>query len=266
VSAKTQEQKETQMVPPHQVVAERQKVEEEFHDIKARAAAEDFYSYGALTLADNYLFESLGDLHGKRLLEIGCGIGEATVKFAQAGAIVTAIDISGEMIEVTKERARKHGLQDRVEALKMGGEDMAFPDDAFDIVYGHSILHHLNLDISGPTIARILKQGGFAAFLEPLDYNPILALFRRLTPHRRTPTEQPLRWEQFDAMGGSFSTWTHREFYLLSLAAFVWYYGFKSPRLFWFTQSVLSVVDRGVFSLLPFTRRFAWVTVVRFAK
>jgi len=244
----------------------RHKIEEQFHDDKASRPMEDFYGYGALGMADEHLFQSLGDLRGKRLLEIGCGDGQATVRFAKAGASVVAIDISGGMVEATERAARDHGVSDRVEARKMGGEDLEFPEGTFDLVYGHSILHHLNLDIAGPRLAGVLKRGGAASFLEPLEYNPVLNLFRKLTPHRRTPTEKPVRWEELEAVGRHFARWDHHEFYLLSLAAFVWYYGIKSKPLFQSTQNFLAPADRWLFSALPSLRKFAWVTVVRFFK
>jgi SAM-dependent methyltransferase len=249
-----------------QDLADRHKIEEAFHDTKAIQGVDDFYGYGALSLADACLFRSLGDLKGKRLLEIGCGDGVATVRFLKAGARVTAIDISGEMVELTRRAARDAGLSEFVEARKMGGEDLDFPEGTFDIVFGHSILHHLNLDVAGPRIARVLRPGGTAAFLEPLDYNPALNIFRKLTPSRRTPTERPLRWEQLESVATGFSRWRHDEFYLFSLAAFFWYYGIRNRRLFKATQNLLSRVDQRLFELFPSLRRFAWITVAQFVR
>jgi len=244
----------------------RQKIEEQFHDEKAGRQLEDFYGYGALSMADEHLFRSLGDLRGKRLLEIGCGDGKATVRFAMAGASVVAIDISGGMVEVTQKTAREHNVSDRVDARQMGGEDLEFPQESFDLVYGHSILHHLNLEVAGPRIAGVLKRGGSASFLEPLEYNPVLNMFRKLTPHRRTPTEKPVRWEELHSVARHFSRWDHEEFYLVSLAAFVWYYGIKSKPLFQATQRILAPADRLLFGALPSVRKYAWVTVARFFK
>lgn len=252
--------------PQNNDLADRHRIEEQFHDVKAVEGVDDFYGYGALALADEFLFRSLGDLRGKRLLEIGCGDGGGTVRFARAGARVTAIDISGEMVELTKRVAREQGVSEAVEALKMGGEDIDFPPGSFDVIYGHSILHHLNLSIAGPRIARALAPGGIGAFLEPLDYNPVLNLFRKLTPQRRTPTEKPVRWEQLEAVAEEFSQWKHDEFYLFSLAAFVWYYGVRNRLLFRTTQSALARLDRAVFRVFPGFRKHAWVTVVRFEK
>jgi ubiquinone/menaquinone biosynthesis C-methylase UbiE len=186
--------------------------------------------------------------------------------FANAGAIVTALDISGEMVELTKRVARDSGVEKQVTALHMGVEDMDFPDNTFDIVYGHSVLHHLNLEIAISKIARVLKQDGIAAFLEPLDHNPILNVFRFFTPNRRTPTERPLNFSQLNKISRSFSRSEHREFYLFSLGAFIWYYGVRNKSLFRLTMQTLSPLDSLVFRAFPYVRRFAWVTVLRYTK
>jgi ubiquinone/menaquinone biosynthesis C-methylase UbiE len=176
---------------------------------------------------------------------------------------VVAIDISPEMILLARRRAEDAGLAHRIETRAASGEELDFPENSFDIVYGHSILHHLTLDITLPRMTRILKPGGLAAFLEPLDHNPLINGFRRLTPHRRTPTEKPLSFRQLQEIGAFFKSWEHREFYLVSLVAFVWYYGLRNQTLFRRTLRVLQPVDRILFILFPYLRRFAWVTVLR---
>src|SRR3954447_24778163 len=51
---------------------------------------------------------------GKRVLEIGCGIGTDTMNFARAGASVTAVDLSPRSLDVARQRAEVFGLADRV--------------------------------------------------------------------------------------------------------------------------------------------------------
>ncbi len=47
---------------------------------------------------------------GKKVLEIGCGIGTDTINFARHGAEVTAVDLSSKSLEVASQRARVFGL------------------------------------------------------------------------------------------------------------------------------------------------------------
>ena len=246
--------------------AERRKIEEEFHDRAARVDETTFYDFGALDEPDAYLIATLGDLRGKALLEIGCGIGTNTIAFARAGAFVTALDISSEMVAVARERAAREGLSERVLTIHSSVEEMDFPEGSFDVVYGHSVLHHLELSSAIPRIARALRPGGIASFLDPLDHNPILNGMRKLTPDIRTPTEKPLSTEDIRAIGRSFSSLDRQEFHFLSLAAFVWYYVVRNERFFRATLGVLSKLDRMVFRTMPSLRRFAWVTVLTFKR
>ncbi len=247
-------------------LVERHQIEETFHDRKAVEAPQDFYGFGALDAADRYLWDSLGDLKGKQLLEIGCGDGKATLQFARHGAHVIALDISGEMVELTRRKAAEAGLATSVQALHVGGENFDLPASSVDIVYGHSVLHHLNLDVATARITAVLRPGGVAAFLEPLAYNPLVNFFRVLTPQRRTPTERPLTFDQLKTFGASFSSWDHREFYLFSLVSFAWYYGIRNKRLFEGTHRTLQPLDTAAFRLFPFLRKYAWLTVATFHK
>jgi len=90
----------------------------------------------------------------------------------------------------------------------MNAEQMAFADDTFDMVFGHSVLHHTDLRLTRGETYRILKTGGIGVFVEPLGHNPLVNLFRRLTPHWRTPAERPFTWDAL-VFGGNPSPCLH---------------------------------------------------------
>jgi SAM-dependent methyltransferase len=69
----------------------------------------------------------------------------------------------------------------------------SFNDSEFDIIVGNAILHHLDFHKSLIEIKRILKKEEKAYFIEPLATNPLIQLYRKLTPKMRTVDEQPLR-------------------------------------------------------------------------
>src|SRR6202171_2359440 len=52
---------------------------------------------------------------GKKVLEIGCGIGTDTVNFARHGARVTSVDLSEKSLELARQRIRVYGLQEQVQ-------------------------------------------------------------------------------------------------------------------------------------------------------
>src|SRR3546814_15436315 len=71
-------------------------------------------------------------------------------------------------------------------------EQTSFPDASFDRIGGSGILHHLDLDSAYAEIARLLKPGGRAVFLEPLGHNPLYHAYRDRPPPMRTENENPL--------------------------------------------------------------------------
>jgi ubiquinone/menaquinone biosynthesis C-methylase UbiE len=57
---------------------------------------------------------------------------------------------------------------------------MPFADGSFDVAYGSSILHHLNLDDALAEVFRVLRPGGRIAFTEPNILNPQVTIMFRL--------------------------------------------------------------------------------------
>src|SRR5271154_1791999 len=81
---------------------------------------------------------------GKRVLEIGCGIGTDTISFARAGARVTAVDLTEKSLEVAKQRARVFGLENRITFLQADAEKLSdyVPVEPYDLVYSFGVIHH----------------------------------------------------------------------------------------------------------------------------
>ncbi|MDP8207397.1 MAG: class I SAM-dependent methyltransferase [Candidatus Electryonea clarkiae] len=81
---------------------------------------------------------------GKKVLEIGCGIGTDTINFARAGAEVTAVDLSGESIKIAEQRARVFQLQDRIKFYQGSAEELSsfVPVEDYDLIYSFGVIHH----------------------------------------------------------------------------------------------------------------------------
>jgi 2-polyprenyl-3-methyl-5-hydroxy-6-metoxy-1,4-benzoquinol methylase len=105
---------------------------------------------------------------GLRVLEIGCGTGLFTEMFANTGAHLVAVDISGELLKFA--HARKL-TSDRVQFLEKRFEECS-EDGPFDAVIGSSILHHLEIKDALFEIYSLLKPGGIMCFAEPNMLNP----------------------------------------------------------------------------------------------
>jgi 2-polyprenyl-3-methyl-5-hydroxy-6-metoxy-1,4-benzoquinol methylase len=81
---------------------------------------------------------------GKRVLEIGCGLGTDTINFARNGARVTAVDMSRESLSLAKRRAEIYGLQDRITFYEANAEELTtiVPVEAYDLIYSFGVIHH----------------------------------------------------------------------------------------------------------------------------
>jgi len=81
---------------------------------------------------------------GKKVLEVGCGIGTDTINFARAGAMVTAVDLSDESLKLAKQRAKVFGLEDKICFHQANAEELgsSVPVEPYDLVYSFGVLHH----------------------------------------------------------------------------------------------------------------------------
>jgi SAM-dependent methyltransferase len=98
---------------------------------------------------------------GLSVLEIGCGLGTDGAQFALAGAKYTGIDLTEASIELARKRFELAGLPGEFRIAD--AEQLDFPDNTFDIVYSHGVLHHTP-DTAGAVreIHRVLKPSGRA--------------------------------------------------------------------------------------------------------
>jgi 2-polyprenyl-3-methyl-5-hydroxy-6-metoxy-1,4-benzoquinol methylase len=89
-------------------------------------------------------FAEFGRWAGKRVLEVGCGIGTDSVNFARAGAQLTAVDLSGESLRIARQRAEVMGVADRIQFVQANAEELteALGDARFDLVYSFGVVHH----------------------------------------------------------------------------------------------------------------------------
>jgi 2-polyprenyl-3-methyl-5-hydroxy-6-metoxy-1,4-benzoquinol methylase len=105
-------------------------------------------------------FDQIG---GKRVLEVGCGMGLHTELMARAGANVTAIDISPKSVAATKARLALRGVE--AEVRELDAETIEF-DNEFDFIWSWGVIHHSSR--TGRVLRnlhRALKPGGQLRFM-----------------------------------------------------------------------------------------------------
>ena len=129
------------------------------HPVGTRGFFDDLEAYRYDKL--RYLPEvvDFSAFRGKKILEIGCGIGTDLVRFAQGGAEVTGVDLSETAIDLAKQNAALHSVPANM--IVGNGEALDFPDATFDVVYAHGVLQY-TADIQKiiDEIHRVLKPGG----------------------------------------------------------------------------------------------------------
>jgi 2-polyprenyl-3-methyl-5-hydroxy-6-metoxy-1,4-benzoquinol methylase len=81
---------------------------------------------------------------GKRVLEVGCGIGTDSINFARAGAELTAVELSSESLRIAAQRADVMGVADRIQFVQANAEELTatLTDEPYDLVYSFGVVHH----------------------------------------------------------------------------------------------------------------------------
>jgi ubiquinone/menaquinone biosynthesis C-methylase UbiE len=244
-------------------IMSRHKAEREFHNQRFSSDNDrtPYRHTGFKSVIFNRMLASMGDIEGKKIVEIGCGEGWLTRILAKKKADVYSFDISDEAIDKVQSMLKQEGLSDRVTLERMAAEDLSYPSDTFDLVVGNAILHHLDLELSAKEIWRVLKVGGKGYFMEPLGHNPALNLYRKLTPHLRSDDEQPLLWHHMNIYHRQFSNFVHEEFYLVSFFALFWYF-LRFDKFVRRTRDLLLPIDKMVLSLIPGMRKYCWYSLM----
>ncbi len=79
---------------------------------------------------------------GKKVLEIGCGMGTDSINFARAGADLTVIDLSSESLSLCKKRFEVYGLNARFYCGNSEELSSIVPVEKYDLIYSFGVIHH----------------------------------------------------------------------------------------------------------------------------
>jgi SAM-dependent methyltransferase len=120
---------------------------------------------------------------GCHVLEVGCGVGTDASRFARAGARYAGVDQTSQAIELARRRFALDGLEGTF--VEADATALPFPDESFDLVYSHGVLHHIpNTERAVNEIHRVLRDGGTALVMvyhrDSLNYRFNILVIRRL--------------------------------------------------------------------------------------
>jgi SAM-dependent methyltransferase len=190
--------------PPTSVEVKRANVR--YHDLAADAY-DDKWGISYEELGRDQVVAKLRRALGRRpprfgrALEVGAGTGYFTLNLLRAGVVErgVATDISPGMLRTLERSAAELSLD--VETVPAEASNLPFPDESFDLVFGHAVLHHVpDLDRAFAELARVLGPGGTLAFCgEPSRYGDRLAAVPKraavlAAPVWRLLLRAPARW------------------------------------------------------------------------
>lgn len=220
-------------------------------------------------------------LTGKRLLELGSGRGDLSVWLAQHGATVTAVDLGHDLVSAAAQLATLNGVS--CDFRQGNISDLTGIDsDAFDVVVGIAVLHHLPEAEVLRTVQechRVLKPGGVAVFVETMENSRWFDLLQKLFPagRRNSSYYRPSilnrrRWKEYVAALDERAM-TNEELLSVSQGLFrmtrITGYGFliRLARLFGPSSAEpLMAIDRFLFRFLPPLRRYCRMALVVYTK
>jgi len=120
------------------------------------------------------------------VLEIGCGLGTDGAQFAQAGARYTGIDLTDAAVDLARRRFEIFNLRGSFRVAD--AEQLDFPDNSFDLVYSHGVLHHTpDTQKAIREIHRVLRPSGRAIVMlyhrDSYNYRVNISILRRAGVH-----------------------------------------------------------------------------------
>jgi len=156
----------------------------------------------------NEIFKSeLPCVEGKKILDLGCGLGKMSVYLSKQGAEVTGIDIGDKLIESAK-RLAVHN-QVNCKFVIADSAHLPFEKEKFDIVICLGVLHHLKQCDVEPTVKeiyRVLKKDGKFFINEPIEESKIFEFFQNLIPIKQCQLGEARpsmldrnKWKQYQA-------------------------------------------------------------------
>lgn len=232
--------------------------------------------FEALTAMENrFILTQMGPLKGKRILDVGSGLGESSVYLAMQGASVMMVDISPGMIEKARKVGQYHGVI--VDGLPAVGEDLPVGDGEFDIVYTANTIHHVTDRAKFfSEIRRVLKPGGKFYSFDPIAYNPVINVYRRMATDVRTEDEAPLNRADIALARQYFTGVEYKTFWITTLSLFAKYYLIdrvhpnadrywkrillETPSSLWWWRPLLALDS--ILTSVPGLRWWAWNVVM----
>jgi SAM-dependent methyltransferase len=145
--------------------------------------------------------EWLGDLAGKRVLDLGCYTGNRlSLELARSSAAYLGIDLSDSALAQLRSRIEAAGIEG-AEVRALDFLDKSFDYPPFDVIYANAVLHHFSdFGLLMSLLHERLKPGGMVIAFDPMETSPIVRAVRAMYRPFQTNAawEWPFRQQNFD--------------------------------------------------------------------
>jgi len=215
----------------------------------------DLISHVMQQRAKEYSYKLLGNISGKKILDVGCGSGSQSVEFASRGAIVTAIDVVDSSVRTTQSRLEKFGNHHSTHIADVEEIDKLYRG-YFDLVYINCMLTHVTgKDKAIESCKCALKEeGGKIVVKENLSS----WIFR--FPYRTFSKFKDANLRYIDRDFRRIDRENTRNFYLIS-SLFLGLYYLLPHKIANLIVEKIAYLDDRLFLKIPFISRASWVIV-----
>ena len=137
----------------------------------------------------------VGVVAGERVLDVAAGTRNAAVHAAQAGGVVTALDLTPELFEAGRRRADEAGVQ--IEWVEGDAEQLPFADESFDVVLStFGVMFAPRHAVAAREMLRVLRPGGRIGLATWTPDGTVADMFRAMAAELPPSplAEPPLAW------------------------------------------------------------------------
>ena len=138
---------------------------------------------------------------GARVLDVACGTGNLALPAARAGAVVTGVDIAGNLIQQARSRAEAEGLSARFD--EGDAEQLPYPNTSFDVVVSmFGVMFAPRPDLVASELLRVCRPGGRIALANWTSGGFVGKMFKTIATHVPPPANMPspLKWGDEDVV------------------------------------------------------------------
>jgi ubiquinone/menaquinone biosynthesis C-methylase UbiE len=115
----------------------------------------------------------LSRLHGRDVLELGCGLGDLLADLSEAGYVCIAIDHSPQMVEAARETLQRRRLHKKATVIQGSTQHLPFSNGSFDTVVSTFPSEYIYDPDTIAEVERVLRPGGRLIVVEGANLLPI---------------------------------------------------------------------------------------------